>query len=172
MNSYQGAISNLQRVNLTIARSIKNFLELQTKTNRMHPGSGTINLIISTSKLPFLGVRHSAVSCPVIFPCLFYLFSFFFLVRAGRFSSSRTFLLACSPSSLVSFLVLPCKTNGLLDIDNRLRYETNGAQRFVIRLAASESLQPFRSAGKGRTPVSIFSLKRLHASSNRPSVSV
>lgn len=47
---------------MTIARSIKNFLELQTKTNRMHPGSGTINLIISTSKLPFLGVRHSAFS--------------------------------------------------------------------------------------------------------------
>lgn len=41
---------------MSIARSIKNLLELQTKANRMHPGSGTINLIISTSKLPFLAV--------------------------------------------------------------------------------------------------------------------
>ena len=47
----------------------------------------------------------------------------------------------------------------LLDIDNRLRYETNGAQRFVIRLGASESLQPFRWSCATREPLSIFSLK-------------
>lgn len=55
------------------------------------------------------------------------------------------------------------KTNGPFDIDNRLRYETNGAQRFVIRLAASKSLQRFQR-GANAEPLSIFSLKLFHVS--------
>lgn len=67
--------------------------------------------------------------------------SFISLVPAslGYLAAPRSILPAPLSAPLRPCLVPDVKRTDLADIDNRLRYETNGAQRFVIRLAGSAS---------------------------------
>ena len=102
-------------------------------------------------KLPFLGPVPS-LSHSYLVQLYRRVFSIAFFLFVLRFVFRSTRDLASLPSLFVHHRSR--KTNRTPpDIDNRLRYETNGARRFVIRLAGSESLCSLFPVGqqKGQT---------------------